>query len=98
MADSLMMTCPQHGTVLIPSHTQPGILMCSDPVCPVVVSIAVPPAAGMPLSPLTQLEQGAAAHNELVCSYEHAGFTRTEAMQILCCVITAAFMKGSAGG
>ena len=48
--------------------------------------------------PMTLIEQGAAAHHELVLSYEAAGFSRSEAMQIVCTVITALLMKGSGSG
>lgn len=96
MPDSLALTCPEHEAVLIPSPVQAGMLMCPDAACVVVVRLELP--GGSPLSPLTYLEQGAAERHELVRVHEGAGFSRTEAMQVLCVTITASIMKGSGSG
>ena len=98
MADSMMITCPAHSCPLIPSFLVPGDLACPEQDCGTVIHITIPDDAGFPPSPLTSLEQGAAAHHELVLSYEAAGFSRSEAMQIVCTVITALLMKGSGSG
>jgi hypothetical protein len=55
----------------------------------------VAPELSFPSSPLTILEQNAAMEHELVVSRERAGFSRSEAMQILCTALTAVIMKGS---
>ena len=44
------------------------------------------------------LEQSAVQQHEFVCSREAAGFSRTEAMQLLCCIVQATIMKGSGSG
>jgi len=54
--------------------------------------------APMPPSPLSVLDQGAACQHESVLSWQAAGFSRSEAMQLLCCIIQAGIMKGSGGG
>ena len=46
-----------------------------------------------PTSPLTVLEQGVAERHEIVRVHEAGGFSRSEAMQILCTTITATIMK-----
>jgi hypothetical protein len=94
MPDSLQITCPEHEAALIPSHVQPGMLMCPDASCATVICIL---PAGFPPA-LTSLEQSAAANHELVLVHEGAGFSRAEAMQVLCSVITATIMKGSGSG
>lgn len=98
MGDSLMITCPEHGTALIPSGPadDPGALACPDATCATAVRIAIPD--GTPFSPLTMLEQSAVQQHEFVCSREAAGFSRTEAMQLLCCIVQATIMKGSGSG
>jgi hypothetical protein len=98
VADSLMLTCPDHHNVLLPDPGDPARLFCPDAACDTSVRVAVPEGAAFPFSPMTSLEQGAAAHHELVRTYESAGFTRTEAMQILCTTITATIMKDRGHG
>jgi hypothetical protein len=92
--DSLALTCPQHEAVLIPSPVQAGMLMCPDATCTTVVCLS----GTAPSSPLTYLEQGAAERHELVRAHEMAGFSRSEAMQVLCTTISASIMKDSGHG
>jgi hypothetical protein len=92
--ESMALTCPQHDAVLIPSPVQAGMLMCPDATCATVVCLS----AGGPPSPMTFLEQGAAERHELVCAHERAGFSRSEAMQVLCTTITASIMKDRGHG
>jgi hypothetical protein len=93
--DSLMLTCPLHERPLVPSPV-PGGLVCPETGCLTAVRIGVP--GGLFSSPLTPLGEGAAGHHELVCTYQAAGFTRTEAMQVLCCLISASIMKDKGDG
>jgi len=95
MPESIAITCPQHGAVLIPSPLNPGMLECPDAQCATAVSLLAPGAMS---PPLTYLEQGAAERHELVASHEAAGFSRSEAMQILCCVVYASIMKDKGNG
>ena len=90
----MALTCAAHEAVLIPSPVQQGMLMCPDATCATVVCLS----GGPPASPLTYLEQGAAERHELVCAHERAGFSRTEAMQVLCTTITASIMKDRGNG
>ena len=62
--------------------------------CPAGCEMTAP----MPPSPLSVLDQGAACQHESVLSWQAAGFSRSEAMQLLCCIIQASIMKGSGGG
>ena len=94
MADA-MLTCPEHGTLLVPDATDGTRLVCPDGDCFHEFRFAGGPAFP---SPLTPLGEGAAAHHELVLTYQAAGFTRTEAMQVLCCVISASMMKDKGSG
>ena len=94
MPDSLALTCPEHEAALIPSTVQPGMLMCPDATCSTVVCLS----GTAPASPLTYLEQGAAQRHEIVRAHEAAGFSRSEAVQILCTTITATIMMGSGDG
>lgn len=96
MPDSFAITCPVHETVLIPSPVQPTMLMCPDTTCATIIS--VPVLNGPPVSPLTYLEQGVAERHEMVRVHEAGGFSRTEAMQILCTTITASIMKDMGAG
>lgn len=95
MAEAFAITCPQHACVLVPDPLDPVRLCCPDAGCDNEVRITVPDAGLFLSSPLTMLEQGAAQHHELVLAHVAAGFSRTEAMQILCCIISASIMKGS---
>jgi len=92
MPDTSPLRCPAHQAGLVPSAAQPGVLMCPDSRCNFVFGSA------LVSSPLTPLGEGAAGHHELVLTYEAAGFSRTEAMQILCCVISASIMKDKGSG
>ena len=75
----MLITCPALTSCpLIPSvpgSRRPGT--CPEQDCGTVIHITIPDDAGFPPSPLTSLEQGAAAHHELVLSYEAAGFPRS---------------------
>ena len=97
MPDSLVIMCPEHRCPLVPSPADPVMLFCpQDDDCDTSVRLSVPD--GFPSSPLTPLGEGAAAHHELVLTYQAAGFSRTEAMQVLCCVISASMMKDKGSG
>ena len=96
MPDSLVIMCPEHGTLLVPDAADGTRLACPDSDCFHEFRFASGPA--LPSSPLTPLGEGAAAHHELVLTYTAAGFTRTEAMQVLCCVISASMMKDKGSG
>lgn len=96
MPESMAITCPEHQTVLIPSPVQDGMLMCPNATCSTVIFLSAPP--GPPASPLTYLERGAAERHELVCTHESVGFSRSEAMQVLCTTITASIMKDRGSG
>ena len=96
MPDSFAITCPVHETVLIPSPVQPTMLMCPDTTCATIISVPVPNGALPP--PLTYLEQGVAERHEMVRVHEAGGFSRTEAMQILCTTITVSIMKDRGAG
>jgi hypothetical protein len=96
MPESLMFTCPEHGHALLPLPADPHLLRCPEDGCE--MSFRLGAADGFPLSPLSLLEQGAAQHHELVLAHEGAGFSRSEAMQVLCTVISAGIMKGSGSG
>jgi hypothetical protein len=78
--------CPAHHLPFAPSG--PGLVACG-------AGCVMP--LPFPASPLTSLGQGATGHNELVLTYQAAGFSRVEAIQILCCVIQAGIMRGSGG-
>lgn len=84
--------CPEHGDALVAAG--PGALRCPVQDCEFGFG-GLPEGAAFPLSPMTSLEQGAAAQHEFVRSREAAGFSRSEAMQLLCCVVSATIMKGS---
>jgi hypothetical protein len=96
--ESLLLTCQAHGQPLIPGISPPGVLTCPEAGCRTAVTIAPLGPPGMPSAPLTPLAAQAAAHHELVLGHEAAGFSRTEAMQVLCAVIQAAIMRGSGDG
>ena len=97
MPDSIVITCPEHGCPLLPSVADLVMLYCpQDPGCDTSVRISAPD--GPMSSPLTYLEQGAAERHELVTSHEAAGFSGSEAMQILCCVVYASIMKDKGNG
>lgn len=96
MGDSLMISCPRHCAPLLADHEDLGRLFCPMGDCGTEVRVAA--TDGLPLSPLTQFEQGAAQHHELVLAHEGAGFSRSEAMQVLCTIISAGIMKGSGSG
>ena len=98
MPDSITITCPQHGCVLSADTADPGRLFCPEGACGSEVRIRIPDGPLFPVSPLTPLGEGAAGHHELVLTYQAAGFSRTEAMQILCCVISAGIMKDRGNG
>lgn len=49
----------------------------------------------MPASPLTALAEGAAQLHELYRSYVEAGFTETQAMQLVCAMVTARMRDSS---
>jgi hypothetical protein len=98
MPDTLLITCKTHTRPLIPGtrgETGPTILTCPDAGCPTEIVVTQLRGSGMPASPLTSLEQQGAAHHELARSYESAGFSRSEAMQVVLAVIHAVIMKGS---
>jgi hypothetical protein len=101
MSEMPAITCPEHNLSLVPGD--PGRLRCPEDGC-FFGYIAdrdlafAPSAQRFPSSPLTPLGEGAAAHHELVLTYQAAGFTRTEAMQVLLCVITASMMKDKGNG
>jgi hypothetical protein len=59
--------------------------------CPAGCEMTAP----LPPSPVGPISQGAAMNHELVLTYQAAGFSRTEAMQVLLCIIQAGIMKGS---
>ena len=88
MPDSFAITCPVHEAVLVPSPVAPTMLRCPDTTCATIISVPVPLS-----SPLTVLEQGVAERHEIVRVHEAGGFSRSEAMQILCTTITATIMK-----
>jgi hypothetical protein len=94
MPESLALTCPEHDAALVPSTIQPGMLMCPDATCATVVCLS----GSAPSSPLTYLEQGVAERHEMVRVHEAGGFSRSEAMQILCTTITASIMKDRGNG
>ena len=98
MPDSLLLSCPDHGLPLIPDGgaDDAATLMCPDAGCPMAVRIGAP--GGLPFSPLTSLEQGAAQRHELVRAHEAAGFSRTESMQVMLCITTALIMKDPGSG
>jgi|SRR5215472_18420026 len=96
MADSLLLSCPEHQIALSADSDDPGRLFCPMGACANEVRIGA--AGGFPFSPLSQLEQSAAQHHELVLAHEAAGFSRPEAMQVLCCIIHAGIMRGSGNG
>jgi hypothetical protein len=99
MPDRLVITCPEHGCPLVPSLADPVMLYCpQDAACDTSVRIFASDAPLFPSSPMTELEQGGAQQHEFVLSRVAAGFSRTEAMQILCCIVSAGIMKGSGDG
>lgn len=98
MPESLVITCPDHQCPLLPSPADPVMLYCPEGDCDTSVRISAPEAAVFPASPLTHLEQGAVQHHELVRAHEAAGFSRSEGMQVLCCIISASIMKGGGNG
>jgi hypothetical protein len=81
--------CPAHQLPFAPFG--PGQM-----ACPAGCVTDAPPL--FPVSPMSSLEVGAAQRHELVVAHEKAGFSRPEAMQVLCTFITATVMKGSGGG
>lgn len=96
MSEAMVITCPAHNQPLVPDHDDIGALSCPEGDCELVVRIAVPD--GMFSSPLTPFGQTAAGHHELVTTYQQAGFSRSEGMQVLCCIITAGVMKDRGNG
>jgi hypothetical protein len=91
MVSNPQICCPEHGDPLVPSG--PGSLRCPADGCEFGFGFGT---LGIP--PLTPLAEGAAGHHELVLTYQAAGFSRTEAMQVLCCIISASFMKDKGSG
>ena len=91
MPDSFAITCPVHEAVLVPSPVAPTMLMCPDTTCATIISMPAP--TRLLSSPLTVLEQGVAERHEIVRVHEAGGFSRSEAMQILCTTITATILK-----
>jgi hypothetical protein len=100
MPDLPAIVCVEHAQPLVPDG--PGRLRCPEPGCAFGFITSkdqafapLPAQPAMPPSPIGPLGQTAVDHNELVGLYQAAGFSRSEAMQVLCCVITAGIMKGS---
>ncbi len=93
----MMITCPAHSCPLIPSFLVPGDLACPEQDCGTVIHITIPDSL-FPADPMTLMEQGAAAQHEFVRSREMAGFSRSEAMQILVAITQANIMKDNGNG
>ena len=96
MPDSLLLSCPGHSVALSADILDPGRLYCPADGCGNEVRIGA--GDGFPFSPMTSLEQGAAQRHELVRVHEAAGFSRTEAMQVMLCITTALIMKDPGSG
>jgi hypothetical protein len=92
--ESLLLTCQNHMQPLVPASV-PGVLACPEAGC--LTAVGITPASGLrsPSPPLTPLGAQAAGYHELMLSCEAAGFSRAEAMQVLCCTIQAMIMRGS---
>ena len=95
MPDLPAIVCPDHGVPLLSVPDEQGTLRCPRPGCFFAFGTGKDQMLAQS-SPLTYLEQGAAQRHELVRSHEAAGFSRSEAMQVLCTVIAASIMKGAA--
>jgi hypothetical protein len=52
----------------------------------------------LPPDPMSQLATGAAQQHELFMGWVNAGFTRTEAMQLLIAIVAAGIAKGPGNG
>jgi hypothetical protein len=93
--DRLTITCPAHNAPLTPlPGGDPAALYCPQIGCMTCIRVS----SGEPWSPVSPLEQNAVMQHELVLSRQSAGFTRAEAMQILCAVIHASIIRGSGSG
>lgn len=82
--DALPQTCEAHRLPLV------HVGVCTQ-------GCAIDFAAALPQSPLSESDQVAIIRHEMVMSHVRHGFSRSEAMQVLCTIISASVMKGSGG-